>query len=150
MYQRILVPVDGSGTAGRGLEEAIKLGKLTGASLKLLHIVEQLVYAPGLSADVLPLVRESGEKVLRIARAQVADAGLKVETRLVENPSLRLAETVRAEATAWRADLIVIGTHGRRGVNRLFLGSDAEQVVRLSEVPVLLVRGRDDDTAVEG
>ena len=150
MYQRILVPVDGSGTSARGLEEAIKIGKLSGARLKLLHVVEQLLYAPGLHADVAPLMREEGERVLDRARAQVEAAGLAVETKLFETQGLRLADLVRSEAQAWHAELIVIGTHGRRGMSRLLLGSDAEQVVRLSETPVLLVRGTDDTPATDG
>ena len=148
MYQRILVPVDGSGTSRRGLQEAIRLGKLTGARLKLVHLAEQVPYETVLAADMIPILREAGEKVLRDSRTQVEAAGLPVEIRLMESNSQRLAEVVRAEAHAWAADLIVLGTHGRRGLNRMFLGSDAEQVVRLSEVPVLLVRGKDDDTAL--
>jgi len=147
MYQRILVPVDGSGTSARGLEEAIKIGKLCGARLKLLHVVEQLIYAPGLHADVAPLMREEGERVLARARAQVEAAGLAVETKLFETQSIRLAELVRNEARAWQAELVVIGTHGRRGMSRLLLGSDAEQVLRLSDTPVLLVRGQDEPAA---
>jgi len=147
MYQRILVPVDGSGTSARGLEEAIKIGKLCGARLKLLHVVEQLIYAPGLHADVAPLMREEGERVLAHARAQVEAAGLAVETKLFETQSIRLAELVRNEARAWQAELVVIGTHGRRGMSRLLLGSDAEQVLRLSDTPVLLVRGQDEPAA---
>ncbi|MDY0747353.1 universal stress protein [Paucibacter sp. R3-3] len=147
MYQRILVPVDGSGTSARGLEEAIKIGKLSGARLKLLHLVEQLLYAPGLYAEVLPLMREEGERVLAQARAQVEAAGLAVETKLLETQGVRLAEFVNNEARAWPAELIVIGTHGRRGISRLLLGSDAEQVLRLADTPVLLVRGQDEPAA---
>jgi len=143
MYQRILVPVDGSPTSDRGLAEAIKLGKLTGASLRLVHAVEQAMYAPGLPADLQPLMREEGEKILRAGKAQVEAAGLAVETRLVQNNAVRVAEMVAIEVRSWAADLIVIGTHGRRGLGRLALGSDAEQVARVATVPVLLVRGQD-------
>jgi len=96
---------------------------------------------------VAPLMREEGERVLAHARAQVEAAGLAVETKLFETQSIRLAELVRNEARAWQAELVVIGTHGRRGMSRLLLGSDAEQVLRLSDTPVLLVRGQDEPAA---
>jgi nucleotide-binding universal stress UspA family protein len=72
------------------------------------------------------------------------DAGIKAETKLIEAtpPGARIASMIAAEAKAWPADMIVIGTHGRRGVDHLLMGSVAEGVVRISPVPVLLIRGR--------
>ena len=67
--------------------------------------------------------------------------GVQVDTLLFDNVSNRLCDTVLEQVKKWGADLIVIGTHGRRGVGRMLLGSDAEQVVRTAPVPVLLVRG---------
>ncbi|MCG3189203.1 MAG: hypothetical protein LKCHEGNO_01489 [Burkholderiaceae bacterium] len=62
------------------------------------------------------------------------------ETALNDTFTARVCDVVVQEALEWKADLIVIGTHGRRGASRLLLGSDAEQVLRLAPVPVLLVR----------
>ena len=60
---------------------------------------------------------------------------------MIESLGLRVADRITADAKRWRADLIVIGTHGRRGMQRLLMGSDAEMVVRNTTVPVLLVHG---------
>jgi nucleotide-binding universal stress UspA family protein len=146
MYQRILVPVDGSPTSQRGLAEAIAIGKLTGASLRLLHVVDETSFAMSADAfgaytgDLLTLLREGGEKILADAKAQVEAAGLAADTVLRESLAGRVCDLVSDEAKSWPAELIVIGTHGRRGAQRLFLGSDAEQTLRLATVPVLLVR----------
>jgi len=145
MYNRILVPVDGSATSNLGLAEAIKLAKLTGARLLLLHAVdiaaisltpEAATAAPGL----FDAMRDAGEQVVSKAKATVESAGLTAETILVDTLSGRVSDLVVDHAQKWRADLIVIGTHGRRGVSRLLIGSDAEQIVRAAPVPVLLVR----------
>jgi nucleotide-binding universal stress UspA family protein len=153
MYQKILVPVDGSATSDLGLNEATKLAKLTGARVRLLHVVDVLSLAiagegmVGTAGDVLAAVRESGRTILQRAEASVQSAALSVDTVLLDNSAGRVAEIVADEAASWGADLIVLGTHGRRGVGRLILGSDAEQVLRLAPVPVLLVR---DKTAARG
>ena len=146
MYHRILVPIDGSSTSTQGLDEAVKLAKLTGASLRLIHVVDPLTFATGFelygvyAGDVIPLMKEAGEKILEQARTLVAASGVKVDTLLFDSLATRVSDTVVEQAKAWDADLIVIGTHGRRGVKRLMLGSDAEQIVRMAPVPVLLVR----------
>jgi nucleotide-binding universal stress UspA family protein len=153
MYQKILVPVDGSATSDLGLNEATKLAKLTGARVRLLHVVDVLSLAiagegmVGSAGDVLAAVRESGRTILQRAESSVQAAALGVDTVLLDNTAGRVAEIVADEAASWGADLIVLGTHGRRGVGRLILGSDAEQVLRLAPVPVLLVR---DKTAARG
>ena len=147
MYQRILVPIDGSPTAERGLAEAIKLGRLTGARLRLVHVVDELSFALSASqgmatmtGDVLDMLREAGAEILAQGAAGVRAAGLQVDTVLKDSFAGRVSDLVIREAGAWPADLIVLGTHGRRGVGRLFLGSDAETIVRSAPVPVLLLR----------
>jgi len=85
-------------------------------------------------------VREGGKKILEKAAAVVQQAGVPYEQKLVTGLGERPADLIVAEAKASGADLIALGTHGRRGLKRLALGSDAELVVRLSPVPVLLVR----------
>jgi len=149
MYQKILVPVDGSPTSMRGLQEAIKLAKLTGAKLRLLHVVDQISFATGMEAatlvtgEMMQLLREGGEKLLEQARARVERAGVRVDTVLCDSIAGRVCDLVIEQAAAWHAGLIVLGTHGRRGVGRLLLGSDAEMIVRLATVPVLLVRAKE-------
>ena len=146
MYTHILVPVDGSPTSDRGLDEAIKLAKLTGARLRLIHVVDQLVYASSMdglgamTADLIPLLREGGESILETCKGRVGASGVPVDTALLDSFAGRVCDLVVAEAVNWHADLIVLGTHGRRGVGRVLMGSDAEQIVRHAPTPVLLVR----------
>jgi nucleotide-binding universal stress UspA family protein len=146
MYQRILVPIDGSPTAGRGLAEAIQLARLTGARLRLIHVVDELSFALSASqgltmtGDVLNMMRDTGAAILAEASATVQAAGLEVDSALKDSFAGRVCDLVTAEAAEWRADLIVLGTHGRRGVGRLFMGSDAENIVREARIPVLLLR----------
>jgi nucleotide-binding universal stress UspA family protein len=146
MYQRILVPVDGSPTSDRGLQEAIRLARLTGGRLRLLHVVDDLSFAlamdayAGYSGEWMEVLREGGRQVLANAKALATAAGLEAETVLYDSVEGRVHELAVAEAQKWPAEVIVIGTHGRRGVGRLVLGSSAEYVLRLSPVPVLLVR----------
>jgi nucleotide-binding universal stress UspA family protein len=147
MYQRILVPIDGSHTATLGLNEAIKLAKLTGASLRLIHMVDPLTFVTGAELygvyadDVIPRMRQMGDQILETARTRVQAQGIPVDTLLFDSSPTRVSDTVIEQAKLWNADLIVLGTHGRRGVKRLMLGSDAEQIIRMAPVPVLLVRG---------
>jgi nucleotide-binding universal stress UspA family protein len=147
MYQRILVPYDGSPASTRGLDEAVQLAKLSGGSLRLIHVVDELSFATGFESsavylsELIPLMHKAGEAILENGRARAAAAGVPVQTLLFEDFGPRLSERVVEQAELWKAELIVIGTHGRRGVARLLMGSDAEQILRLSPVPVLLVRG---------
>jgi nucleotide-binding universal stress UspA family protein len=144
-YRKILVAVDGSAASNKGLTEALRLAKAEGASLRILHVVNDYVVMASMGGvapprDLGPLLRESGERILARARALAAKQRLKPVVVLREVLSGPAAESIVREAKKQRADLIVLGTHGRRGLRRLVLGSDAEQVVRTASVPVLLVR----------
>jgi nucleotide-binding universal stress UspA family protein len=146
MYGRILVPVDGSGTSANGLAEAVKIAKSQGSGLRLVHVVNEFVfdysYSPAAYAvDVVESLRERGRAILAESAARVRKEGLEPETVLLESIGGPAADLIIAQAKDYHAELIVMGTHGRRGLRRLALGSDAEQVVRLASVPVLLVRG---------
>jgi nucleotide-binding universal stress UspA family protein len=149
MYEHILVPIDGSATSTRGLDEAIRLAKLTGGTIRLLHVLDELIFVTGFETgatyvnDVLPMLKEGGQRILAEGKARVDAAGVPVETLLAECFATRTSEVVLTQAEAWKADLIVLGTHGRRGVGRMLLGSDAEQIVRTARVPVLLVRAEE-------
>jgi nucleotide-binding universal stress UspA family protein len=143
-YRRILVAVDGSAAAARGLREAVRLAREDNAQVCILHVLNGNVpYTPLAGAppiNLLAVMRDSGRRVLEAARAQAQRAGVQAKTVLMENPQRGPAASIVSQARKQRADLIVLGTHGRRGVRRLVLGSDAEQVVRKAPVPVLLVR----------
>ncbi|SEA54745.1 universal stress protein [Variovorax sp. YR216] len=153
MYQRILVPVDGSPTSTGGLEEAIRIAKLTQGRLRLLHVVDELSFALAMGSEsafgdeALRAMRTEAKRVLDAALATAQSAGVEAETRLRETFPSTLSEGVAAEAHEWGADLIVLGTHGRRGAKRLMLGSDAERILRVAPVPVLLVRAADEKDA---
>lgn len=143
MYKRILVPLDGSDTARRGLTEAIGLAGALGASLRLVHVttdVQWLVESAALAySEPLRLEqRRFGEDLLAAAEKTAAQSKVPTESRLREAIGVRPAKLIVDEADG--CDLIVMGTHGRKGMGRLLLGSDASLVVSDSPVPVLLVR----------
>ena len=145
MYQKILVPVDGSAASLRGLREAAKLARGSGASLKLIHIVNEFIFDPvyvpaTVYEPVLESMRVNGQKILATAAAIASEAGVQPETQLIETIGGSVARLILEAARTWPADLIVMGTHGRRGVSRAVLGSDAETVLRTTTVPVLFVR----------
>ncbi len=145
LYRKILVPVDGSATSLRGLKEGLRIAKAERSSLVLLHVLDEfyLAASPELAAsydEVLKALKSGGERILAKAEAIARAAGVKPRTVLCETVAGRAGPEIVRQARKCGADLIVIGTHGRRGLQRLALGSDAEQVVRNSRVPVLLVR----------
>jgi nucleotide-binding universal stress UspA family protein len=88
-------------------------------------------------------LRAHGQKVLEQAHQTVVAAGVACEARLEDAPAARVCDVIVDQARDRRCDLIVMGTHGRRGVAHALIGSDAERVIRLSPVPVLLVRAPD-------
>lgn len=146
MFKRILVPIDGSGPSNRGFEQALALARTHGATLCLLHVVDEHVIVQNAEAmatiteQYLDSMRASGQKVLARAQAAASRQGVNCRTVLVENIVRSVADIIVEQAKKQRSDVIVMGTHGRRGVRRLVMGSDAEGVVRTSPVPVLLVR----------
>lgn len=151
MYQRILAAVDGSDTSDLAVDHAVQLAKDQRARLRIVHVVESLRYtasmAGGYPFDPTPMweaLRESGHQALKKAQATAREAGVETETMLLEDQGLseRVATILLKEAQRWDADLVVLGTHGRRGFDRIFLGSVAETLVRMAPMPVLLVRAK--------
>jgi len=144
MYKRILVPIDGSRTAAAGLREAIRLASGGGATIRLLHVMDPLPAIQGMEAIITDQLIENmegfGEKVLKNAKALVRRSGIGADAVFQKRALGRASDEIVRQARKWRADIIVMGTHGRRGVSRILLGSDAEAVVRQSPAPVLLVR----------
>ncbi|MDQ6880486.1 MAG: universal stress protein, partial [Pseudomonadota bacterium] len=101
----------------------------------------------GYSEELVLALRDGSERVLSDAMAVAQSAGVEADTMLYDKFGQRLGEVVADAAMLWNADLVVVGTHGRRGVGRMFLGSGAEQIIRLSPVPVLVFRSQDDAAA---
>jgi nucleotide-binding universal stress UspA family protein len=145
MYRRILVPVDGSETAECGLQEALGLAKVCGASLVLLHVVEYYPMMMEMATSttweqVSSDLREHGRRVLERAHDAATAAGLASESHLEDAAAARVCDVIVDQAREHRCDLVVMGTHGRRGVQHAIIGSDAERVIRMSPVPLLLVK----------
>jgi len=150
MFRRILVPIDGSPTSSLGLDEAIDLASDQKAKMCLVHVVDEMVVTTGADGmvymppnyvdDFVKALRNAGQKLLARAEAKVRKRGIDVDTVLVETVGRRVADLIVKQAKKWDADVIVLGTHGRRGLTRLVMGSDAEMVLRETLLPVLLVR----------
>lgn len=144
MYKRILVPVDGSETSTRALVAALQMARENGGRVRLVHALDELAYLTGFegNVDLLALARDYAGKTLADALDVAKSAGVPADTRLVETQGRHLGDVVADEAASWEADLVVVGTHGRRGLGRVMLGSGAEQVIRQAPVPVLAVRDK--------
>jgi nucleotide-binding universal stress UspA family protein len=145
MYSSILVPIDGSPTAKRGLDEAMSLAASLGSTLHVLNVVDAWLVVGEVSAYVPPQQllddwRATGERLVADAMATARAKGIAVDSAVRCDPALRVCDAILDEARSRGAELIVMGTHGRRGLKRVVLGSDAELVLRESPVPVLLVR----------
>ncbi len=146
MYQRILVAIDGSDTSHLALDRTIRLVKTLNARMCIVHGLDMVTLDVTSEADrerAVAAAFQAGQEALRSATAVARDAGLDPETRLLEVDVMgrgRLPELIAQAATGWNADLIVVGTHGRRGIGNLLLGSVAEGIMRISPVPVLIVR----------
>lgn len=142
MYKRILVPFDGSDTSRKALDSAIQLARESGGRLRIIHSLDELRYVSpyDYTVEVLETARSGANAALAEALRLASAADVAAETAMLEGVDLRLGEIVADDARAWHADLVVVGTHGRRGVGRVLLGSGAEQIIRLAPVPVLAVR----------
>ncbi|MBU1395422.1 MAG: universal stress protein [Gammaproteobacteria bacterium] len=146
MYAKILVAVDESETSRHALQQAIELARKLSASVRMVHVLDMswLPIGPEVAIDtkVLSAARRGvGENTIAAARDTARAAGFEAEAVLIETetPIQQVAETIAREAARWGADLLVMGTHGRRGFQHLMLGSVAEQTVRRSPGPVLLI-----------
>lgn len=145
MYKRIMVSVDGSDTSNRGLKEAINLAKDQQATLAIAHVIDIVVSfgAGQFPQTYVEATRELARRTIEEARETAHAAGIEAEIQSVEilTSGYHVGDTVAQLARDWKADLLVVGTHGRRGVSRLLIGSVAERIVRVSPCPLLLVRG---------
>ncbi|MHB8493822.1 MAG: universal stress protein [Casimicrobiaceae bacterium] len=150
MFKHVLVAVDGSPTSTRGLKAAIGFASDQRATLTVLHVIDNVAsvayvgdmgYIPADYVDTLLAdLSANGRKLLAKAEALARDNGVTAKTLLVESKGQSISDVIVRQARKVRADVIVLGTHGRRGLRRVLMGSDAEAVLRESRVPVLLVR----------
>ena len=148
MYKRILVAIDSSDTARKALDEALQLARLTGATLCVAHALDEaplVQHAMGIGtyidADkIKDEMRQVALPVLDEAVARASAGGVMAERLLIESDNKRTAEQIVDAARDWNADLIVAGTHGRHGMDRLLVGSVAENLTRLAKTSLLLVR----------
>jgi nucleotide-binding universal stress UspA family protein len=156
VYRHILVPIDGSASSTTVADHAFELAAQLGAEVTVLHVLDELtvpfvqygmepyVDVEAVSVEVIEAQRRaSGDLVADIAGR--APQGLAVTTQVVESAGRRTAESIVQAAAEAGADLIVMGTHGHRGLSRMFLGSVADGVIRSADVPVTMVRVTDPD-----
>ncbi|GLU35614.1 universal stress protein [Trinickia caryophylli] len=145
MYRRIIAPIDGSPTSARAFDAALDFAKDSGATLAPLYVVDVPLIgadAPGYDPSIVRnALFEEGERLMSEARAKMEAAGVTGEPHLAETTGLGddIAHCILKLCREWPADLVIMGTHGRRGFQRLVLGSVAEQFLRISCCPVLLI-----------
>lgn len=145
MYSHILVPIDDSEPAQRGHYEAVALARVLGSRLHFLHVVDLralVCSGPGYvpAQQLIDDWKAMGELLVAKAVERARLHGVVADSVVMCDPALRVCDAILEEARRSNAELIVMGTHGRRGLTRIALGSDAELVLRESPVPVLLVR----------
>jgi nucleotide-binding universal stress UspA family protein len=148
MSQRILVAIDGSPIAQTALAYAIRLASALQAELCVAHAIDEgplAQHGMGLGSyidieKVKAEMRQSGDALLDQALATARAAGCQPERLLIEDTRRRVAEMIADAAGQWRADLIVVGAHGRRGFERMLVGSVAENLVRIASASLLLIR----------
>ena len=148
MTKRIFVAIDDSATSQKALDEAIYLAGALGATMCIATATDEgplMQHGMGLGSyidvdKVKGEIQAANTALLQQAVAKAVAAGCTAESLLIPPSQRRVAEMIVDSASQWNADLIVIGTHGRRGVERLLVGSVAENLVRLATTSVMLVR----------
>jgi len=145
MFKRILVPVDGSSAALRALDQAIALARAFGGKIALVNVIDAYPFV-GIGADYafgqneyMAAATASANQLLGRAEAAVAAAGQTCERRVIEGHVIY--EGILDATRAFEADVIVMGSHGRHGIEKLLLGSTAQRVLSHTTLPVLIVRG---------
>lgn len=145
MYKHILVPVDGSSTSMQAVRQAVDIASTYGSAVTAIYVIDpypftgvgtELAYG---QAEYVTAAKAEARETLAAARTQVEAAGLKADTRMVEAHAAwrGIIET----ADAIKADLVVMGSHGRHGLEKLMLGSVTQRVLQHATQPVLVVRG---------
>ena len=143
-YHNILVPVDGSETAYAAVAKAVEFAKAFGSKVTVVQVLslDPYIAAEYISAnqtnDLIERARTAIVESLEAAKAKFHEQGIEVETKLLEGQVVH-REIVKAAEDS-HADLIIIGSHGRTGFKKLFLGSVAQSLLGESHIPVLIVR----------
>ena len=144
MYNKILIPVDGSPVSTNAARQGLALAGKLGSEVTLLYVIDMTIMAApeaesGLSnAEIIrKSFREHADKLLSGLTAEASAAGVRARSIVTEGD---VHEEIVRSAAEGGAGLIVMGTHGRRGLNRLLLGSVAESVSRRAHCAVLLIR----------
>jgi nucleotide-binding universal stress UspA family protein len=145
MYTRILVPTDGSPTATAGVREAIRLARGWRVAIRFIHVVDrsslmQNLMPARLIAETVKSMQRAGQAALEGARSLAARDHLAAQTVLRTPARGSVADAIAAEAARWKAELIVMGSHGRRGASRMIMGGTAQGVIKVARSPVLLVK----------
>lgn len=144
IYNRIILATDSSDTSERAFQEALRLAKYMNGTLRIIHVFDAASYwapAPlGITAKSVNALYQKSQDLLDKAAEVARDTEVETQVRLLEGETSRIAQIISDEADEWAADLIVAGTHGRHGPSRLVLGSVAENIARISNKPLLLVR----------
>ena len=145
MYKRILVPYDGSPPSRAALREAIDMAFDSGSTLVILNVVSELPLLMGSGAyvnygDLAGILMKTGEDLVKEAVGIAEKDGVTCESKVVDAGAMPVCDAILDQIAALQCDLVVMGTHGRRGLKRLTLGSDAELVVRRTTVPVMLAK----------
>ena len=146
MFKHILIPVDGSETSMQALAKAVGLAKTFGSTVTALYVIDPYPFT-GVGADFaygqeqyLSAATAEANAALDAAKAAIIQAGVSnVNTMVGEGHAVHDGIQRAVESTG--ADLIVIGSHGRRGLEKLVLGSVTQKVLNVAHVPVLVVRG---------
>ena len=150
MYHKIMVPVDESAAAKRALQEAIMLAKLCNSVIRVVNVVDLAQFSWGgvgamPSEEVRKAVNAAGEKGVREAQKMLEQSQIPFEIEVIESAGDKIADLLIREATEHEVDLVVMGTHGFSGFMHVLMGSVAEGVLRQSDIPVMLLRVRDDN-----
>lgn len=153
MYDRILMPTDGSGCARRAARKGLELAQRLGSTVTFLHVLENPLVAGYAAPEALPYsaqlyqdLKKAGGEILDDALAMAKEAGVEARAELIENR--RPADAIHdAEADH---DLVIVGTHGRRGVDRWMFGSVTEGALRRATKPFMVIRATDDDEEEDG
>lgn len=145
MYKHILIPVDGSDTALKAVESAAQMARVFQARATVVYVIDPYPFG-GLGSDLaygqveyLSAAKAEAQAASEAARGVLAAAGINAEAWTVESHTIWRGILETAQETG--ADLIVMGSHGRRGLEKMVLGSTAQRVLSHAMLPVLIVRG---------
>ncbi|KWK52387.1 universal stress protein UspA [Burkholderia stagnalis] len=153
MYRKIMVAMDGSPSSKQALNEGLEVARLYGGHLDVVYVIDKsalLTLAGGYDLEALvAAMRRDGAAVLHSAEQAIEDASAAGDTKLIE--TRRIGEDIAGRLQRYvlenAIDLAVLGTHGRRGIERMLIGSVAERFLRGAICPVLFIRGEDPQPA---